>query len=49
MNHRPRHPLRANRMFLRVFGLFGSLLLAMTVLYGLLIIPLQRDSLLKVL
>jgi signal transduction histidine kinase len=35
-------------MFLRVFGVFGSLLLAMTVLYGLLIIPLQRDSLLKV-
>ncbi len=42
-------PLPANRMFLRVFGVFGSLLLAMTVLYGLLIIPLQRDSLLKVL
>lgn len=39
----------ANRMFLRVFGVFGSLLLAMTILYGLLIIPLQRDSLLKVL
>jgi len=36
-------------MFLRVFGVFGSLLLAMAVLYGLLIIPLQRDSLLKVL
>lgn len=42
-------PLPGNRMFLRVFGVFGSLLLAMTVLYGLLIIPLQRDSLLKVL
>lgn len=38
-----------NRMFLRVFVVFGSLLLAMTVIYGLLIIPLQRDSLLKVL
>jgi len=41
--------LPANRMFFRVFGVFGSLLLAMTILYGLLIIPLQRDSLLKVL
>ena len=41
--------LPANRMFIRVFGVFGSLLLAMTILYGLLIIPLQRDSLLKVL
>lgn len=41
-------PLPGNRMFLRVFGIFGSLLLAMTILYGLLIIPLQRDSLLKV-
>ena len=40
--------LPANRMFLRVFGVFGSLLVAMTVLYGLLIIPLQQDSLLKV-
>jgi two-component system NtrC family sensor kinase len=39
---------RANRMFLRVFGTFGSLLLAMTVVYGLLIVPLQQDSLLKV-
>jgi hypothetical protein len=38
----------ANRMFLRVFAVFGSLLLGMTVLYGLLIIPLQQDSLLKV-
>ncbi|MBK6744139.1 MAG: HAMP domain-containing protein [Hydrogenophilales bacterium] len=36
-------------MFLRVFGVFGSLLLSLTVLYGVLIIPLQRDSLLKVL
>jgi C4-dicarboxylate-specific signal transduction histidine kinase len=35
-------------MFLRVFGTFGGLLLAMTVLYGLLILPLQLDSLLKV-
>lgn len=41
--------LPANRMFLRVFGVFGSLLIAMTILYGLLIVPLQRDSLLKVL
>ncbi len=40
--------LPTNRMFLRVFGVFGSLLLAMTALYALLIIPLQRDSLLKV-
>ena len=37
-----------NRIFLRVFGVFGSLLLVMTALYGLLIIPLQQDSLLKV-
>ncbi len=37
-----------NRMFLRVFALFGGLLLALTIVYGLLIIPLQRDSLLKV-
>ncbi|MBV5344506.1 MAG: HAMP domain-containing protein, partial [Rhodoferax sp.] len=35
-------------MFLRVFGAFGGLLLAMTVLYGLLMFPLQLDSLLKV-
>ncbi len=41
--------LPANRMFIRVFGVLGSLLIAMTILYGLLIIPLQRDSLLKVL
>lgn len=40
--------LPANRMFLRVFGIFGGLLLAMTIFYGMLIIPLQRDSLLKV-
>ncbi len=39
----------ANRIFLRVFGIFGTLLLAMMVLYAMLIIPLQRDSLLKVL
>jgi len=37
-----------NRIFLRVFGTFGSLLLVMTALYGVLIIPLQKDSLLKV-
>ena len=51
MSRRWRFPriFPANRIFLRVFGTFGSLLLAMTVLYGLLIIPLQRDSLLKVL
>ncbi|MDR3395327.1 MAG: ATP-binding protein [Parasulfuritortus sp.] len=42
------HWLPANRMFLRVFSLFGGLLLAMTLIYGALIIPLQRDSLLKV-
>ncbi|MDD2881369.1 MAG: ATP-binding protein [Rhodoferax sp.] len=42
-------PKLSNRIFLRVFGVFGGLLLAMTVLYGLLIIPLQKDSLLKVL
>ncbi len=40
--------LPANRMFLRVFAILGSLLLALTVIYGVLIIPLQRDSLLKV-
>ena len=38
----------ANRMFLRVFGVFGTLLLSLTALYGMLIIPLQQDSLLKV-
>jgi len=38
----------ANHIFLRVFGTFGSLLLVMTALYGVLIIPLQKDSLLKV-
>lgn len=37
-----------NRIFLRVFGTFGTLLLVMTALYGVLIIPLQKDSLLKV-
>lgn len=42
-------PFPANRVFLRVFGVFGSLLLAMAVLYGALMVPLQRDSLLKVL
>ena len=35
-------------MFFRVFGVFGSLLLLMTVFYALLVIPLQQDSLLKV-
>ena len=43
-----RRLLPENRMFLRVFLLFGSLLLAMALLYGALTIPLQRDSLLKV-
>ncbi len=42
------HWFPANRMFLRVFGIFGGLMLAMTLVYGVLIIPLQRDSLLKV-
>lgn len=41
--------LPANRMFLRVFAMLGSLLLALTVVYGALIIPLQRESLVKVL
>lgn len=45
--HLPRSWL-ANRIFLRVFAVFGSLLVGMTVIYGLLIIPLQQDSLLKV-
>ncbi len=40
--------LPAHRMFMRVFLVFGSLLLAMTALYGMLIVPLQQDSLLKV-
>jgi len=40
--------LPGNRIFLRVFGVFGSLMLVMTALYGLLIIPLQQESLLKV-
>lgn len=44
-----RSPWRVfNRMFFRVFGVFGSLLLLMTVFYALLVIPLQQDSLLKV-
>ena len=49
--NRRRNPLRwlpGNRMFVRVFFVFGSLLLAMTALYAMLIIPLQQDSLLKV-
>ena len=37
-----------NRIFLRVFVVFGGLLVAMTVVYGLLIVPLQQQSLLKV-
>lgn len=37
-----------NRMFFRVFSVFGSLLLLMTMLYGFLAIPLQEQSLLKV-
>jgi len=44
-----RSPWRVfNRMFFRVFGVFGSLLLLMAVFYALLVIPLQQDSLLKV-
>lgn len=39
----------ASRIFLRVFGSFGSLLLGLTLLYGALVIPLQKDSLQKVL
>jgi two-component system, NtrC family, sensor kinase len=38
-----------NRVFLRVFAIFGGFLMALTVVYGLLIIPLQHDSLLKIL
>ena len=38
-----------SRIFLRVFGSFGSLLLVLTVLYGMLVIPLQKDSLQKIL
>lgn len=41
------HPLK--RLFARVFAVFGGLLVAMTVVYGLLIVPLQQDSLLKIL
>lgn len=39
---------KGNRIFLRVFVIFGSLQLAMTVLYGLFVVPLQQESLLKV-
>ncbi len=39
---------RTHRIFVRVFLMFGGLLLALTLLYDVLIIPLQRDSLLKV-
>jgi len=38
-----------NRIFLRVFGILAGLFLATALFYGFLIIPLQRDSLLKVL
>jgi signal transduction histidine kinase len=41
--------LPANRMFLRVFGVFAALLLGMSALYAVFIIPLQKDSLLKIL
>jgi signal transduction histidine kinase len=40
--------LRGNRIVFRVFAIFGSLLLGTTIIYGLLIIPLQKDSLQKV-
>jgi signal transduction histidine kinase len=43
------HGRATSRIFLRVFGSFGSLLLGLTVLYGMLVIPLQKDSLQKVL
>lgn len=39
---------KGNRVFLRVFVVFGSLQLALTALYGLFVIPLQQESLLKV-
>jgi len=39
---------RTNRIFVRVFLLFCGLLLGLTLIYAVLIIPLQRDSLLKV-
>jgi signal transduction histidine kinase len=39
---------KGNRIFLRVFVIFGSLQLALTALYGLFVIPLQQESLLKV-
>ncbi len=40
--------LPASRMFFRVFGIFAVLMLSMTAIYGLFIIPLQQDSLSKV-
>ena len=43
------HWFPRNRVFLRVFAIFGGFLVALTVVYGLLIIPLQHDSLLKIL
>lgn len=41
--------ISANSMFVRVFAVFGGLMLTMTLVYGVLIVPLQQDSLLKVL
>lgn len=38
-----------NRIFLRVFGIFGGLMLVMMVFYAVLIIPQQKDALRKVL
>lgn len=40
---------RSKRMFFRVLGVFSAALLGMSVLYAALIIPLQKDSLLKIL
>lgn len=37
-----------SRIYLRVFVVFGGLLVAMTLVYGLLIVPMQQQSLLKV-
>lgn len=42
------HGRATSRIFLRVFGSFGSLLVGLTALYGVLVIPLQKDSLQKV-
>ena len=38
-----------SRIVFRVFAIFGTLLLATTIIYGLLIIPLQKESLRKIL